>query len=160
MPGAVLSRGPATLSTSAPLARSHVNHRATTVAVAARSTTQQRLAERLRRVNRRSGAAGRGAAREDERGVGVADVPARALGVLRRRRFAERIARGDRPVLGASSERAPPADGDARRKGRVERGTVHPGLSARMNDGRLPCHAMARESWQTAGAVAGNTLSG
>jgi hypothetical protein len=67
---------------------------------------------------------------EDDGAVGVADVPRRTFGILRRRSLTQRIALGDGPVFGAPSARTPAAAGNSRLQRGVEGTTIRARLSA------------------------------
>jgi hypothetical protein len=76
-------------------------------------------------------AAGERPVGEDQGGVGVLDVPARARLVVIGVGFAKvGIAIGDRAVLGSSTAGNPAADGKAEGESDVESGTIGAGLGA------------------------------
>ena len=70
---------------------------------------------------------------EDQRGICIAHVPSGTLRVGRRRGFPQRVARGERPILGQPASRAPAAARQTQFQRHIERCTIHTGLSARDN---------------------------
>ena len=146
--GAPLSRGPATFRISTSFAASHARTRASAAGSAASGGTTRhgRSSSRAQRsvyaVPPPSGS------REDQRRVGVADVPQRAARIARGARLAQRVALGDRAVLGEASLRAPAAARNAELEGDVERRAVDAGLPARhdLPDDPRPARRAARRA--------------
>src|SRR4051812_30825985 len=67
---------------------------------------------------------------EHQRGIGVTDVPLRALAVLVGRCLSQWIARRDRTVFRAAAERAPAAAVEAQLQRHIEGRAIDSGLTA------------------------------
>lgn len=89
------------------------------------------LAGRAQREGRPAG--GFGLNRYQQRGIAIADIPARALGVLRKGRLAKSVTFGERTIFGKSPARAPPVVRNPCPDGEIQRGAIGTRLSARNN---------------------------
>jgi len=111
------------------MARNPAKHRHR-VRIVVEVDDEVRLTEALRERARERGAAGEGAARDNQRRVGVTDIRLGARRVARGAVLAERVARRHDAVLRAPSAWAPAAVCDAGADRGVERTAIHARLPA------------------------------